>query len=148
MRRYWLALLGVIAVAGGLRPHRAVPLLVENVRIDPAPPLEGVPTTLLNFGLANKGSDGLTNIVVKVSVVGKRTGVALAGPFTLMGNDRHILRPGQSLNFEIRLRNISPECGCRAYVTVLSAQPRHVDDHEIPLPPTETEPRRAATTAL
>jgi hypothetical protein len=98
--------------------------------------LEGAPSTVLNFGLANHGADDLTRIVVKVSILrdapGSDIGEPLAGPYTLVGHEA-VLRPGQTLDFKIRLRNLSSDCDCVARVVVLSAHStRSVEpDHDL-----------------
>jgi hypothetical protein len=145
MRRICIPLVGVLTVACGLLPRRAEPLRVQYVRFDPAPQLDGAPSTVLNFGLSNEGSDNLTNIVVKVSILEKPAdsgvGDRLAGPYMLVGKD-YVLRPGQMLAFEIRLRNLSSDCQCVAHVNVLSAHStqRTGKDHDQALAPAPKAP--------
>jgi hypothetical protein len=93
--------------------------------------LDGAPSTFLKFGLLNESTHGLTNIVVEVLIRSRsdRDDVPrVAGPYTLTGK-HFVLRPGETLDFELRLRNLSSDCNCVAHVTVVSAQPPR-DDHE------------------
>jgi hypothetical protein len=103
-----------------------VPLRVRYLRFSAASHLHGAPSTTLKFGLSNEGEDDLTHIVVRISIVAKPVGAGvsnrLAGPYTLKGQNV-VLRPGQTLNFEMTLKNLSANCGCVAHVNVLSAQP-------------------------
>jgi hypothetical protein len=125
MLRYF-ALIGVFAVAAGVLPHQAIPLRVRYLRFAPAPHLDGAPSTTLKVGLSNEGGDDLTQIVVRISISAKSSsaGVSdrLAGPYTLKGQSL-VLRPGQTLNFELTLKNLTADCRCVAHVNVLSAQP-------------------------
>jgi hypothetical protein len=154
MRRYCLALLGVCSVACGVLSHHDAALLrVQYVRFEPAPQLDGAPTTVLNFGLSNKSANDLTQIVVDVSILEKsvgsaaRTGAGLiAGPFTIQQkNQNHVLHPGETIDFELRLRNLSSDCKCTAHVNVLSARPSRspVGNHDpapAPAPKTPKPP--------
>jgi hypothetical protein len=123
-RYYYLPVVGLFAVSCGLLLHGAGPLRVQYVRFVPAPQLDGVPSTFLKFGLSNETANDLTNIAVKVSILREFSdsddGGRLAGPYTLMGQNL-VLHPGQTLDFELRLRNLSSHCGCVARVRVLSA---------------------------
>jgi hypothetical protein len=109
--------------------HQAAPLQVRDVRFEAAPQLDGMPSTLLIVRLANEGSTDLSRIVVRISVFEKRAAptptsrepAVLAGPYTLIGNSR-VLRPGQTIDFELRLKNLSSEQGCSANVDVLSVE--------------------------
>jgi hypothetical protein len=109
-------------------------LRVRYVRFNPAEKLNGAPSTVLNFGLSNQGADDLTQIVVKVSILKEPTGFGvgeqLAGPYTIVG-ENDVLHPGQTLDFKMRLRNLSSHCKCVARVKVLSAHSiRSIDpDH-------------------
>ena len=140
MPRYRLFVVGVFAVLCGLLLHGAGPLRVQDVRFTPAPQLDGVPSTFLHFGLSNESASNLTNIAVKVSILRQSSdsgdGGRLAGPFTLMGQNV-VLHPGQTLDFELRLRNLSSHCGCVARVQVLSAdsEPGNgADSDDVPAP--------------
>ena len=92
MYRYWLPLGGVFVVAAGLLLHRAAHLRVQYARFDPAPQMDGAPSTTLNVGLSNEGGDDLTQIVVRVSILAEPAAISgvndqLAGPYALVGRD-------------------------------------------------------------
>lgn len=149
MHWHWFPLVGLFAVASGFPLDDTVPLRVQDVRLEPAPQLDGPLLTLMNFGLSNEGAEDLTHIVVEVTIVEKPVGSGvgvrskvLAGPYTIVG--KNVLRPGQTLNFEILLRNLSSDCGCVARVHVVSARSTRDTgaDHD-PVPafsPKETDP--------
>lgn len=108
-------------------PHVGL-LEIRNVRLDPAPAIGEFPTVNLRFELISRDSISMRDIVIEVSVVPAggllsphtpETG--LAGPFTLRAEV--ILRPGSTMRYEMRLRNLSIDCGCRARVDVISARP-------------------------
>lgn len=103
-----------------------VPIRVQNVRIEPAPRMEGMPSANVKFDIVNEGSNSFTDVVVEISVVkkatltigGDTTPVVLAGPFKIRGDVA--LEPGFSISYEIRLRNLSTECGCVPNVKLVS----------------------------
>jgi hypothetical protein len=106
----------------------AAALRVRNIRLVPADPIGDVPTLNVKFEVRNEGTAPLTEIIVEVRVVDRLSAqgadrappATIAGPFTIRG--RVILDPGFSMNYEMRLRNLTPECGCRANVSVSSAR--------------------------
>ena len=70
----------------------------------------------------------MRDIVIEVSVVPAggllrphTPETVLAGLFTLQA--KVILRPGSTMRYQMRLRNLSIDCGCRARVDVISARP-------------------------
>ena len=130
MYRYFVSVIGVLATGCAPLLHDGADLLrVRYFRFEPAPQLEGMPSTVLTVRLANESSSDLSRIVVRISVVeneseaSSQVATVVAGPYTLIGNE-NVLRPGQTIDFELRLKNLSSECGCAARVEVLSLQ-RH-----------------------
>jgi len=103
-------------------------LRVRNIRLVPADPIGDVPSLNVKFEVRNESTAPLTEIVVEVRVVDRLSAdgsdqdppATIAGPFTIRG--RAILDPGFSMNYEMRLRNLTPDCGCRANVSVNSAR--------------------------
>jgi hypothetical protein len=109
----------------------ATALRVRNVKLVAADPIGDVPSLNVKFEVRNEGTAPLTEIIVEVRVVdqvsaestGRDQPATIAGPFTIRG--RAILDPGFSMNYEMRLRNLTPDCGCRANVSVSSARVAH-----------------------
>ena len=109
-------------------PTREVPsvtqaLAVRNIRLEAASPIDSRPSVNLKFDLANEGSDGLTGIVLEVAVAESTVAAPgtrmLAGPFLI--HSKVTLAPGHVITYEIRLRDLAPDCTCRARIGVLSA---------------------------
>jgi hypothetical protein len=105
----------------------AWPLKIRNVRLEPAPPTAKLPSTILKFDMLNEGSKRLTDFVLEISIVEKREldhGLVprrvLAGPFTMRGHV--VLESGYSIDSQMLLRNLSPDCSCVALIEVLSAR--------------------------
>ena len=99
------------------------PLGITGVWIDHAPS-EEENAAVLKFHMSNAGSTLLTNIVFEVSIVEEArhehvdTRRVLAGPFVIRG--KFALDPGNTADYEILLRNMSPACRCAAKVRILS----------------------------
>jgi hypothetical protein len=107
------------------RPGRVSSLEIAKVRLDPPPPGERENAAVLKFQMCNGGSSTLTDIVFEVAIVEGRERAhpntpnrVLAGPFEIRG--KTVLDPGDTADFEILLRSISPTCRCAAKVRVLS----------------------------
>jgi hypothetical protein len=106
----------------------AAALRVRNVRLVAADPIGDVPSLNVKFEVRNEGTSPLTEIIVEIRVLDRLSAdgadrdpaATIAGPFTIRG--RAILDPGFSMNYEMRLRNLTPDCGCRASVSVNSAR--------------------------
>ena len=105
-----------------------LPVSIANVRLEAAPPVETSPSMTLKFAIANEGSTSVSDIVLEISIVEKAKSDhpelaprILVGPFTIRGDV--VLRAGYTMNYEMRMRNLSSDCGCFATVDVLSARP-------------------------
>jgi hypothetical protein len=107
--------------------QRAVSTLqIKNVRLE-APPLDAPkPSTLLKFDLLNDGEVSVTDVIIKIAIVenGHSTVESvprfIAGPFTISGHAT--IDAGYTVNYEMVLRNLSSDCGCRADVNVVAAR--------------------------
>jgi hypothetical protein len=108
-------------------PTARSPLKIEHVRFEPGPLTETAPSTTVKLDMVNESAHGLTDLVVRLwieeavppnsSIVPRRT---LAGPYTLRG--KVVLEPGHTINYEMLLRNLSPDCACVVKVDVLSVR--------------------------
>ena len=107
-------------------PIDNTPLKVQNIRLEPGPLAESSPSTTLKFDMLNDGASHLTNIVLEVSIVKERQEESdtrqnvLVQPFTI--REKAVLQPGYSMEYELRLRNFSPDCGCVPRVNVVSVE--------------------------
>jgi hypothetical protein len=104
-----------------------LPLRVRNVRIKPAPDIESTSTVNVSFDLINAGSVSLTNIVLQVFILEAviptepdREPTILAGPFSI--RTKIVFEPAFTINYQLRLRNISSDCDCIADVKIVSFQ--------------------------
>jgi hypothetical protein len=114
-------------VGGVTSPPERNDLEVLNVRLEPAPAIGTSPSFNVRFDLRNASSFTLTDIAVEISIVstnqGKDTQAGpkpLAGPFLIKGRIK--VTPGSLMSYEMRLRNLSLQCGCIAKVAVVSAR--------------------------
>jgi hypothetical protein len=107
-------------------PRDSTPLKVQNIRLEPGPLAESSPSTTLKFDMLNDGASHLTNIVLEVSIVKVRQEESdarqnvLVRPFTI--RETVVLQPGYSMEYELRFRNFSPDCGCVPRVNVVSVE--------------------------
>lgn len=105
----------------------STPLTVRNIRLEACDPVEdGSSSSILKFDMLNDGASRLTNIVVEVSILKKRqpddsdAEIPLVRPFVIRG--KAVLQPGYSMEYELRLQNLSPGCDCTARVNVVSVE--------------------------
>ena len=101
------------------------PLEIAKVRLDSPRPWEIENSAVLTFQMSNGSASTLTDILFEVAIVEEPQREhldtprrILAGPFAIRG--KTVLDPGDTADFEILLRNISPTCRCAAKVRVLS----------------------------
>jgi hypothetical protein len=102
-------------------------LRVEHVRLEPARAMNVLPSSVLKFDLFNVSANRLTDMVLEITIVerperdravgGRRV---LVGPFIIRGSE--VLESGYTINYEMLLRNFSPDCSCVANVDVLSVR--------------------------
>jgi hypothetical protein len=96
-----------------------------HIRLEQAPPIKGRPSVNLKFDAFNDSVDDLTDIVLKVSIVQRSHSATnpevIGGPYIIRGSV--LLRPGYSMGYEMRLRNLTTQCDCVASVRVVSARP-------------------------
>ena len=119
-----------------------LPLKVQRVRLEPAPPMSASPGTVLKFDLYNASTNRLADPLLQIAIVEKTEPSALrrilVGPFTIRGEV--VLEAGYRLNYEMLLRNFSSDCHCLPNVEVyqfgLYSNERQVpaNGHECELP--------------
>jgi hypothetical protein len=103
-------------------------LRISKVRLEPAPGAEAEPSAVLRFNLENHGITQLADVILRIAVYAEPEDAALTRailrPFTL--HTEATLEPGYSVDYEMRLRNLSAGCHCVPKVDVVSARaPRH-----------------------
>jgi hypothetical protein len=110
--------------------HAAGPrsqLKIVNIRLEPAPPTEGSPASILKFDLLNEGSVRQTDLKLEISITEKPgpdhepAPRRLVGPFTIQGHI--VLQGGYTIRYEMLLQNFSSDCSCIADVDVVSVRP-------------------------
>jgi len=101
-----------------------LPLRVQRVRLEPAPPISASPGTVLKFDLFNASVNRLADPLVQIAIVENAEPFAirriLVGPFTIRGEV--VLEAGYILNYEMLLRNFSSDCHCVPNVEVVSVR--------------------------
>jgi hypothetical protein len=102
-------------------------LKIEHVRLEPPPPTEALPSSVLKFDVLNESSSRLTDLLLEVSIVEQppladspRRRRVLVGPFTIQADV--VLESGYTINYEMLLRNFSSDCDCLATVEAVSAR--------------------------
>jgi hypothetical protein len=98
-------------------------LRVENVRLEAPVRAEASPSTLLKFDVFNGTPTPLTGLVLEISILETPALTELAGrtlvrPFKIRGHV--VLQAGYTVNYEMLLRNLSPDCRCIANVDIVS----------------------------
>ena len=99
---------------------------VRNIRLEASPPVGDSVSATLKFDVHNDGSKNLIHMVLSVSLLdAPHRGAPAALPLVLVGPFKvrasHVLPPGYSVHYEIRLRNVSSDCNCVPTVDVLEA---------------------------
>jgi hypothetical protein len=112
-------------------------LRIANVRIEAPPPPTPQPSALLKFDLTNEGPEPVTDITLRIEVH-ERTPLdadvpqrVIVRPFDVRG--AATIEPGFTVEYSMLFRNLPPDCGCEAGITVISAFP--VGEASQPGPP-------------
>ena len=98
-------------------------LSVHRVRLEPAPQPVAKPSIVLKFDLVNDGLVTATDVMLEVAIRERSTNAevapqVVAGPFVIRG--RVDLQAGYTLNYEMLLRNLPPDCSCVADVAIVA----------------------------
>ena len=102
-------------------------LRIKNVRLEAAPPDVPTPSTVLKFDVLNDGAVRVTDLLIQIGIRTKestdrsRPPQIIVGPFSVAGYAT--IEAGYTLNYEMLLRNLSPDCSCVADVSITSARP-------------------------
>lgn len=125
------------SVRGILRSPNDVPsnqdavdgIAVRHIRLEAATPVDGSPSVVLKFDVHNEGSANVTDIVLSVSLrksdSAEPVEPARVQPFTI--KLRNVVLAGYSVDYEIRLRNVSLEAANSPVIEVVDAR-RAADD--------------------
>jgi hypothetical protein len=102
-------------------------IAVRKIRLAPAPSIDGSSSARVTFDMYNEGHRRLTDIVLQVWLLeeshrdlAEAHRAVVAGSVTI--RTKAVLLPEYSLSYEIRLRNVSSECGCIPRVDIVSAR--------------------------
>jgi hypothetical protein len=99
-------------------------LRVHHVRLERPPATVPKPSVVLKFDLVNGGLTTVRDVVLEVAIVEQSSTDAaaarrvVAGPFTIRGDVD--LQAGYTLNYEMLLRNLPPDCRCVANVAIVA----------------------------
>ena len=104
------------------------PVIVRDVRLEPADPIESAPSVNLTFEIENTGDRYVTDIVLDISLVQRANEndeatspkTVLAGPFTIRA--KNVLHPGHTMTYAVRMRHVSVDCSCSGRVRVVAAR--------------------------
>jgi hypothetical protein len=103
------------------------PLKIQNIRLEAVTNPDATPSSSLKFDIINDGSDGVTNIVLEVSILknlrkDESDGIrhVVVRPFVV--RERVVLQPGHSMQYELQFRNLPADDDCEARVAVISAE--------------------------
>jgi hypothetical protein len=108
------------------RPASPPGIKIKKVRLEPPEEGDASTTAVLRFDAVNDSADRLTDLVLEISIVSKgstsdpATSPVISRPFTV--EEKRIIEPGYSLQYEIVLKNVSSDCDCRTSVQVRSAR--------------------------
>ena len=108
------------------RPAAPPGIKIKKVRLEPPEEGDASTTAVLRFDAVNDSADRLTDLVLEISIVRKgstsdpATSPVISRPFTV--EEKRIIEPGYSLQYEIVLKNVSSDCDCRTSVQVRSAR--------------------------
>ena len=113
--------------SSGVSTKSAAPLRVENVRLEAARETETGPSAVLTFDVFNASPRRQTDLLLEISITEKpglgpvlTPGRVLVHPFKIRGN--FVMESGYTINYQMRLRQLSTDCDCVANVDVLSVR--------------------------
>jgi hypothetical protein len=102
-------------------------LRIANVRIEVPPAHAPKPSSLLKFDMLNEGDLRVADVQIEIAIVdnkladdGDLQSRPIVGPFRISGHAT--IEAGYTVNYEMLLRNLNPECPCVATVRVVSAR--------------------------
>jgi hypothetical protein len=101
------------------------PITIRYSRLEAPATQEDPESTILKFEVQNESDTGQTDIEVSVSLLGPidegtETRPVLVRPFIIRIDT--VLHAGYSLEYEIRLRNVQPNCDCLPSIDILNAR--------------------------
>ena len=103
-------------------------LRIANVRIEVPPADAPKPSSLLKFDILNESDLRVSDVLIEIAIVDNRLpddgGLRprpVVGPFRISGHAT--IEAGYTVNYQMLLRNLNPECPCVANVRVVSARP-------------------------
>jgi hypothetical protein len=110
---------------------REMPILrISNIRLDAPSADAPKPSSLLKFDMLNDSDFRVTDVRIEIAIVeklqerfitdGTSQPHVIVGPFTIRGHAT--IEAGYTVSYEMLLRNLSTDCGCRAEVRVVSAR--------------------------
>lgn len=108
------------------RPAQSPGIKIKKIRLEPPDEGDALTTAVLRFDAVNDSADRLTDLVLEISIVGKGStsdaapSRVITRPFTV--EEKRVIEPGYSLQYEIVLKNVSSDCDCRTSVQVRSAR--------------------------
>lgn len=114
------------STAVGAERRAVAEITVHRVRIVAPAAEDKERSALIQFTLSNDSPATVRDIAITVLILRRETtdqseeARVLAGPFYVKGS--FLLEPGDVTDYEIGLRNLSPDCSCRASVGVISAR--------------------------
>lgn len=125
----------------GRRATNLESITIQNVRLEPAPPLDERPTVRLKFEVHNTGPAAIADLLLTASLVTRQPEgdvwrAIVAGPFII--HIKSALARGYTFEYEMRLRNVTIDCNCVPIIATLSAGA---------LPVREAEPATESLTA-
>jgi hypothetical protein len=100
-------------------------VVVRNVRLASAPPLEESPTGVVQFDVFNQGRSDRREVTLEIAIFETPPALGdaaplpnlLVGPFRV--RTKSALKAGYSVHYELRLRNFLLACDCAATVEVV-----------------------------
>jgi len=104
---------------------RAPAVTVREMKLKPDEPIEGAQSSTLMFDVYNEAAASITDVVVSVSLLDATVKDSsdpriIVGPFKI--RLKEILLADYSVHYELRLRNLSSDCGCVPAIEVLDAR--------------------------
>jgi hypothetical protein len=133
---------GVLAEERQAKPAATIEpaVVVRNVRLVSAPPLEESPTGVVKFDVFNEGKSDLQAVTLEISILDTPPALGqdaplpnlLVGPFRV--RTKSALKAGYSVHYEVRLRNFPIACDCAATVDVIDEREAHTRPATFHLP--------------
>jgi hypothetical protein len=98
---------------------------INDIRLEAPARGTAEPASVLKFEMLNEGDRRITDVMLEIAIREKTSDVivtprTIVGPFLVGGHAT--IEAGYAVDYELLLKNLSPDCSCLATVRIVSAR--------------------------